>query len=97
MGLEGQNIVDGAAVELTSKDEAYEVVLSGYTDASGSESYNLKLSQRRAESVKKRLVEKGVKAAAITLFAYGESSPTVKTPDGKKEKTNRRVEIFLHD
>lgn len=97
LGLEAQNTVDSAALELTSKNEPYEVVLNGHTDASGLQAYNMKLSQRRAEAVKKRLVERGVNAKAITIFAYGESEPAYKTADGIKEKTNRRVEIFLHD
>lgn len=87
-------VIDDVVKTLEPK-EKYEVVLNGHTDMSGDAKYNLRLSKRRAEAVKTRLVENGVNEAAIKIFAYGESDPAVKTADGVNEPKNRRVEIFL--
>ncbi len=90
----GEQVVASAAQQLADQ-EGYEVVLNGHTDLSGDAKYNLRLSKRRAEAVKARLVSHGVREEAIRVFAYGESDPVVKTADSKPEAQNRRVEIFL--
>ena len=68
------------------------VELEGHTDSIGPDDYNMKLSKRRAESVKKYLVEKfGITASKIGTLGYGESAPvaTNDTEDGRQK--NRRV------
>ena len=72
-----------------------QVTINGHTDRSGSESYNLTLSQHRAESVRDLLVNGGIAQAIISLFAFGESDPAVPTADGVKEERNWRVEVFI--
>lgn len=71
------------------------VTINGHTDRSGDESYNMELSQERAEVVKGMLLKGGVTEAIISLFAFGESDPAVPTADGVKEPENRRVEVFV--
>lgn len=71
--------------------------VAGYTDLSGSDSYNVKLSQRRAEAVKRALVAAGVPADRILVEALGKTSPHVATADGVREPQNRRVEVTLAD
>jgi len=69
-----------------------DAVLEGHTDSEGSDEYNLDLSKRRAESVKKVLVDIfGIDAARISTDGYGESQPvaTNETVEGRQE--NRRV------
>lgn len=73
----------------------YEIVVNGHTDRSGEETYNLTLSNRRADAVKERLVKAGVAAENITSFGFGESDPRKPTADGVRESANRRVEIFI--
>jgi outer membrane protein OmpA-like peptidoglycan-associated protein len=51
------------------------------------------LSQRRATNVAAKLTTAGLPAEAISIKAFGESSPAVETPDGVREPLNRRVEI----
>ena len=70
-----------------------QIMLNGHTDAKGSETYNLELSQRRAESVMQYLLEAGVKPAQLTARGYGEYQPIASnvTPEGRAE--NRRVEL----
>jgi OOP family OmpA-OmpF porin len=67
-------------------------VLEGHTDNRGTESYNLGLSKRRAEGVKKYLVDKfGISSARISTKGFGYSKPvaTNKTDEGRQK--NRRV------
>ncbi len=71
------------------------VDLTGHADRAGSDAYNMKLSKRRAESVKAALIAQGILANQITVTAKGESAPLMPTPDGVREPQNRRVEIVL--
>ena len=68
-------------------------MLAGHADKSGSASYNVGLSQRRADSVKAYLASKGIPDGVMTTEAFGESRPRVETADGVREVQNRRVEI----
>jgi OOP family OmpA-OmpF porin len=67
-------------------------VLEGHTDSVGTDEYNMKLSGRRAESVKKYLVEKfNIDAARISTKAYGESKPVATNDTAEGRQRNRRV------
>jgi OOP family OmpA-OmpF porin len=108
--LEGVNFeYDSARLEENSKrilDLVYrslnnnpevEVKISGHTDAIASEEYNLDLSRRRAESVKRYLAQRGIAPDRIETEGYGESQPiaTNETPEGRAQ--NRRIEIIRID
>ena len=69
------------------------VAVSGHTDSVGSDAYNVKLGQRRADVVKDYLVSKGVPGSKITTKSFGESQPVAsnKTADGRAK--NRRAEV----
>ena len=71
------------------------VVLVGHTDSVGTEKYNLKLSQRRADAVKKYLVDKGEKADRITTEGKGEAYPIADNKTDKGRFENRRVEVLI--
>jgi len=72
------------------------ILVEGHTDSTGSESYNQQLSERRANSVKNLLIQRGVQAYRINILGYGESRPvaTNATPEGRQ--MNRRVEIRIN-
>lgn len=78
-----------------ARDGEAEVMVSGYTDRSGSESYNLELSKRRAQAVADLLMAKGVPSGAIEMDYYGEMAPAKPTADGVVERENRRVTIYV--
>jgi outer membrane protein OmpA-like peptidoglycan-associated protein len=83
------------AAEAAKKNHSATIALTGYTDLSGTIPYNLKLSVRRGESVKKLLVELGIPANEISVVGKGKSDPLVPTKDGVREAQNRRVTIVL--
>jgi outer membrane protein OmpA-like peptidoglycan-associated protein len=91
---EAQAIIQDAANAASSLGVS-RIELTGHADRSGSAAYNQGLSQRRANAVKKVLVDLGVPASGITTIGKGESAPLVPTPDGVREPQNRRVEIVM--
>jgi len=82
------------AIDFVKKYPDTKISVVGYTDDTGPEAYNLKLSQKRAEAVRKYLVDSGVvKADMIRAEGRGEADPVAdnKTKEGRFK--NRRVEI----
>jgi len=71
------------------------ITLTGHTDRSGSEQYNIALSLRRGEAVKAAMISAGIPVSAIVVIGRGESQPLVPTADGVREPQNRRVEIVI--
>ena len=90
--VNAETILDGVAATLNSSP-GFNVELQGHTDSSGSDSYNMNLSQNRAKSVKNYLVGQGVDGSRLTARGYGEEQPIASndTKDGRAE--NRRVEL----
>lgn len=84
-----------AAASNAQQARATTIEVSGHTDRSGSDRYNMRLSQRRADVVKKALLARGIPAEEIVVTAAGESSPLVPTANGVREAQNRRVQILL--
>ncbi len=85
-------ILDNAVSAYASCGNA-QVMLAGHADRAGAPSYNVALSQRRADAAKAYLVSKGISDGVITTQAFGEGKPRVETADGVRELQNRRVEI----
>ncbi|MFC3193501.1 OmpA family protein [Marinicella sediminis] len=69
--------------------------IEGHTDSSGSESFNLKLSQERADAVKALLVEYGIAAARIEAIGMGESLPVADNNSEAGKAKNRRVDVII--
>ncbi len=91
---EAARIIQQAAAASKSSG-AVRVDLTGHTDRSGGDAYNMALSLKRANAVKEQLVKLGLTADQITVVGKGETAPMVATPDGVREPQNRRVEIVL--
>ncbi|NJM91552.1 MAG: OmpA family protein [Rhodospirillaceae bacterium] len=74
-----------------------QVSIEGHTDSTGSETYNLRLSEERAASVRQTLIDAGIPGDRISARGYGESYPvaTNDTQSGRQE--NRRVELILQE
>jgi OOP family OmpA-OmpF porin len=72
------------------------VVLSGFCDSIGSEAYNIGLSQRRAESVRRYLQRKfAIKPERILLYWYGYANPVASNATEEGRQLNRRVTVVL--
>jgi outer membrane protein OmpA-like peptidoglycan-associated protein len=71
------------------------VLIEGHTDSVGGEDYNLGLSEQRADSVRRALIDDDVSPERITIKGYGERFPVAgnDTPEGRQQ--NRRVEIVI--
>lgn len=70
--------------------------LLGHTDTDGSDAHNLDLSRRRADSVKRWLVEKGaIDAARLATEGLGESVPAAPNDTPENKQRNRRVEVII--
>jgi outer membrane protein OmpA-like peptidoglycan-associated protein len=69
------------------------IQVEGHTDSTGTESYNMGLSARRAEAVKNLLVQRGVDPSRILTLAFGESAPIASNDSDYGRAENRRVEI----
>lgn len=76
--------------EILNKYPQTTIEVGGHTDVRGSEEYNQKLSERRAEAVKIELIQNGVLSQRIRAVGYGESRPI-----SSDHAMNRRVEIII--
>src|SRR5579884_904472 len=75
----------------------YHISVYGYTDDIGTQEYNLKLSERRAQAVRDYLVKAGLDPSIITTKGYGKSDPRVPGDTPQARAINRRVEIGIVD
>ena len=67
-------------------------MVAGHTDAIGGEAYNQDLSERRADTIKKYLVDKyGINGANLVTVGYGKDKP--KDPNAPMDPANRRVQV----
>ena len=82
-------------VTLMENNPTLEIEISGHTDDKGSDAYNLKLSQNRANSVKKYVVSKGISSSKIIAKGYGESQPEVANDSDENRQFNRRVQFTV--
>lgn len=71
------------------------VQIDGFTDSVGTDSYNLDLSQRRANAVSSALRARGIDASRITTQGYGKEFPVASNSDSGGRQLNRRVEVVI--
>ena len=71
------------------------LVVEGHTDSVGSDDYNLKLSEQRANSVRDYLVSEGVAGDSITAAGLGKSGPVADNSTAAGRQQNRRVELVV--
>lgn len=71
------------------------IEIAGFTDNSGTEEHNQKLSLDRANSVKEALINKGIEAIRMTAVGYGSGNPLKPNDTEENKALNRRVEIII--
>ena len=98
--IRGRNAkLDEIAAVMKRNPAIDSVRITGYTDRIGSDSYNIKLSQRRADAVKAYLVARGVEGRRLQTLGKGKADPVVECHDKDRAalirclEPNRRVEV----
>jgi outer membrane protein OmpA-like peptidoglycan-associated protein len=88
--------LDVAAEALSNERLAgMKFVLGGHTDDVGDASYNMNLSEERAESARRYLIEKGIDPSRLDVQAFGETKPLEEGTDPHARSMNRRVDFTL--
>jgi OOP family OmpA-OmpF porin len=98
---EAKTILDTIVFKMLTQNPDLIVELATHTDSKGADDYNMKLSQKRAESVVAYLTEKGIDKTRLTAKGYGETMPIAQNqnadgsdnPEGRQ--LNRRTEIKI--
>jgi outer membrane protein OmpA-like peptidoglycan-associated protein len=75
----------------------HNVLIEGYTDSTGSNELNQKLSERRADSVRNALTSMGISNNRISTHGYGENYPVAANDTAANRQLNRRVEVIISD
>ncbi|MVT08210.1 OmpA family protein [Chitinophaga tropicalis] len=87
-------------VTILNNNRGWKVEIATHTDARSSESYNMKLSQKRAESIVSYLISKGIARERLVAKGYGESRLINRCADGvscseEEHQANRRTEFTI--
>jgi OOP family OmpA-OmpF porin len=93
---EGVQALEQIATALSNHKD-FGVQFDGHTDYVGAEEYNLKLSDKRANSAKTFLINKGIGENQIRLQHFGETKPAADNKTSKGRALNRRVEYSLFE
>ncbi len=83
--------------EFLNEYEERQVLVEGFTDSTGSRDYNMGLSERRANSVRTALVERGVDPGRIRIRGFGPDYPVASNDNEAGRQLNRRVEVIISD
>ncbi len=86
--------LEGVALVLKEYNKTV-VEIAGHTDSSGSDAYNLQLSQRRAQAVASYLTGQGVKTERLITVGAGEAYPIASNDTEQGRAANRRVELTI--
>lgn len=92
---DSKQILNKAVDALKDNDAVVEVRVEGHTDSIGSEAYNLKLSQKRAEAVVAYLVSQGIDGSKLVPVGMGEKFPVANNATAAGRAANRRVDFVV--
>lgn len=99
--LDSAELVPGAATQMDQlaavlkQRPDYRVEIDGYTDSTGGDTYNLGLSQRRAEAVQRALTMRGIDPSRVSARGHGEAMPVASNETNLGRQMNRRVEVLI--
>jgi len=79
-----------------SEHPGIHVLIEGHCDDRGTVEYNLNLGQRRADSVREFLIQKGLDPSTLHTISYGEERPLVEGSDEESWAMNRRVQFLVY-
>lgn len=78
---------------ILNKYQGAKLTIEGHTDSVGADDFNMTLSQKRSNSVKMYLMEKGIEEARLTAIGFGETKPVASNTSALGKAKNRRVEL----
>jgi outer membrane protein OmpA-like peptidoglycan-associated protein len=87
--------LDKVAAAIEAQPEGSRIRVDGYTDSTGAEAYNEKLSKKRADAVSDYLTKQGVEKDKLTAEGKGESDPIASNDTREGRANNRRAEIVI--
>jgi outer membrane protein OmpA-like peptidoglycan-associated protein len=90
----GHKAVENLA-QFLQKQADREITIEGFTDATGSDELNRRLSEQRAEAVKRALVARGIEPARIDSRGYGPAFPVASNETAVGRQLNRRVQVVV--
>jgi peptidoglycan-associated lipoprotein len=90
-----RSILENLLTQLKSENKNVFIEVQGHTDSLGTEDYNMKLGQERADAVRRYLSENGIPLHRISTISYGEARPITDNNSKKGRSTNRRVVIVV--
>jgi len=93
IGAGDRELLKTRGVAILEANPDLRVRIDGHTDSRGTDAYNQKLSERRAEAVKKFFLENGVAASRLETRGFGESEPAAPNDTPENMAKNRRVEF----
>jgi OmpA-OmpF porin, OOP family len=93
---ESHKLLDTIAAALKADADA-KIEIGGHTDSKGTETKNVRLSERRAEAVKKYLVDQGITSSRIKAVGYGSSQPIADDSTFDGQRQNRRIEFQVQE
>ena len=86
-----ERILSRISAEILEKNPTMKVEIQGHTDNVGSEAFNQRLSENRANAVKEYLISKGISADRLKAVGYGQSNPIAPNDTEEGRAMNRRV------
>jgi peptidoglycan-associated lipoprotein len=90
-----REVLENLISQLKAENRNVYIEIQGYTDAFGTEDYNMKLGEARAEAVRRYLAENGVPLHRISTISYGESRPVADNRSKAGRSKNRRVVVLV--
>jgi OOP family OmpA-OmpF porin len=88
--------VIGKVADFMKEYPTTNTVIEGHTDNRGKYEYNIKLSERRAESVRSYLVEKfGIESSRLSTKGYGYTKPVATNETAEGRQRNRRIDAMI--
>ncbi|MFM9946165.1 MAG: OmpA family protein [Bacteroidia bacterium] len=100
-GFDKSDLNDGAKgnidklVTVLGKYPDTNIEVQGHTDNTGTDSYNMALSKRRAAAVSNHLISRGISSRRTSTKGYGESAPNYSNDTEESRAQNRRVEFLI--
>ena len=82
---------------ILKSDASLNILLTGHADITGGEDLNLVLAKKRAESIKKYLISRGIDASRIEVVSFGETKPKFLSNTCVGRALNRRVEVYIQN